>query len=77
MREVHSLTFRWGHGYRQGPSLKPISDPRGWEVGKPCPRTFSAYGVRMYEVQEETRRKAGAGSGEGRVGRTLWGGRKI
>ena len=65
MREVHSLIFRWGHGHRQGPSLKPKFDSRGWEVRKPCPRTFSAYGVRMSEVQEETRRQR-AKKGRGR-----------
>lgn len=67
MREVHSLILQVGSRIQTGVITKAYISLQGlgsWEAwSKPCP-TFSAYGVQMYEVQEEKRRRRDKSGGE-------------
>ena len=60
MREVHSLILQVGSRIQTGVVTKAYISLQGlgsWEaLSKPRP-TFSVYGVQMYEVQEEKRRR--------------------
>ena len=67
MREVHSLILQVGSRIQTGVVTKADISLQGlgsWEaLSKPRP-TFSVYGVQMYEVQEEKRRRRDKSGGE-------------